>query len=875
MPSFLPGYAMFAVAGAIAAAGPVIIHLLNRRRFRVVPWAAMDFLREAMNRNRRIMRLRDILLLILRTVAVLLFGLALARPFFARSGSEQVNPGQPLHAILVVDNSLSMSYRPVSDTLLDDAKARGRELIEALPEGSRVTILPLCGGSGFSRDAYRTKKDALEALERIEVVDRAGTAARAADLAREGMEQAPDVPAAAKRIIFLGDQQAENWQGETASHLKGLGEMQVVDVSAKAPENSWISEFRLLDGLADVSAPARFLVKVSRQGHADRPNTQVTLSIDGAEVQSKIIDLKPDQTAEVVFDYQFLEPPPAGGVRWSVAKVSLPPDALPTDDSRYMVVPVVAALPVVFVDQYGETEDPKRNRFGETRNLRGLLAPQTRRGQTQTNLVRVVLRRFDQLDQKDLRDARLVVIAGVARPDSPETVRMLRDYVRQGGQLVIAAGAEFDPAAWTDQAWQNGNGILPLPLQPHALGSTADEGGKDMKALSLAVNASDVGNNGYFQLPETDPQELVDSLREPTFFKTVVPIDDQKTIDTLVESETKRLEEQRGQLAEIDAEIQKLSEKELRGQLDNTDRLALEQHQRRRAEIAPAWLLFDSERARGNAELSPAELAERSRPKIPLRYDNRVPFLVERNIGRGEVLMFSSGFFSSWNDLPRKNAIWMVDRILRSRLEYTLPDRNVDTSATPVFVPVNAAERNEPFVLIRPDGKQQPLEVQRVGRDEFGVEVGDFAERGIYHVALHSPQSAADLPPEAPADKGADKTADKASPDKTGPAKLPVASPGQPKDREEVIAANGPASESELASIDEAALATRLKGTAGSDTSALNYRWVGRGEPISLSGAEVWGQDTWWWLILLLLLALLVEMAILAWPAIKAAREAS
>jgi hypothetical protein len=217
----------------------------------------------------------------------------------------------------------------------------------------------------------------------------------------------------------------------------------------------------------------------------------------------------------------------------------------------------------------------------------------------------------------------------------------------------------------------------------------------------------------------------------------------------------------------------------------------------------------------------------------------------------------------------------MVDRILRSRLEYTLPDRNVDTSATPVFVPVNAAERNEPFVLIRPDGKQQPLEVQRVGRDEFGVEVGDFAERGIYHVALHSPQSAADLPPEAPADKGADKTADKASPDKTGPAKLPVASPGQPKDREEVIAANGPASESELASIDEAALATRLKGTAGSDTSALNYRWVGRGEPISLSGAEVWGQDTWWWLILLLLLALLVEMAILAWPAIKAAREAS
>ena len=52
----------FAIAGALAAAGPIIIHLLNRRRFRVVEWAAMDFLREALERNRRVMHFRDILL---------------------------------------------------------------------------------------------------------------------------------------------------------------------------------------------------------------------------------------------------------------------------------------------------------------------------------------------------------------------------------------------------------------------------------------------------------------------------------------------------------------------------------------------------------------------------------------------------------------------------------------------------------------------------------------------------------------------------------------------------------------------------------------------------------------------------------------------
>ena len=130
-----------------------------------------------------------------------------------------------------------------------------------------MTVLPLCGGGSFSRDAYRTKKDAEDALARIEVVDRAGTAARAADLARQAMSQSTEVPANATRVVFLGDQQVQDWKGASpATILKGLPEMQVVDVSAKSPENSWISDFHLLDGLADVSKPTRFVAKVTHQG---------------------------------------------------------------------------------------------------------------------------------------------------------------------------------------------------------------------------------------------------------------------------------------------------------------------------------------------------------------------------------------------------------------------------------------------------------------------------------------------------------------------------------------------------------------------------------------------------------------------------------
>ena len=51
---------------------PIVIHLLNRRRFHRVPWAAMEYLLAAMKRNRKRLRMEQWLVLLLRTLAVLL-----------------------------------------------------------------------------------------------------------------------------------------------------------------------------------------------------------------------------------------------------------------------------------------------------------------------------------------------------------------------------------------------------------------------------------------------------------------------------------------------------------------------------------------------------------------------------------------------------------------------------------------------------------------------------------------------------------------------------------------------------------------------------------------------------------------------------------
>src|ERR1700680_2595680 len=66
-----------AVAGG-AVSIPVIIHLLNRKRFRIVEWAAMRFLLSAQKKNARRMRLEQLILLAVRCLIILILVLAMS-----------------------------------------------------------------------------------------------------------------------------------------------------------------------------------------------------------------------------------------------------------------------------------------------------------------------------------------------------------------------------------------------------------------------------------------------------------------------------------------------------------------------------------------------------------------------------------------------------------------------------------------------------------------------------------------------------------------------------------------------------------------------------------------------------------------------------
>src|SRR5829696_5138342 len=106
---FLNPLGIFGLVSATVAAAvsiPILIHLLNRRKFERVAWAAMRFLRVSVEQNQRRIQVEDIILLILRCLLLALLVWALSRPVLRAVGA--IGPASTT-AVIVIDNSYSMS----------------------------------------------------------------------------------------------------------------------------------------------------------------------------------------------------------------------------------------------------------------------------------------------------------------------------------------------------------------------------------------------------------------------------------------------------------------------------------------------------------------------------------------------------------------------------------------------------------------------------------------------------------------------------------------------------------------------------------------------------------------------------------------------
>lgn len=128
--------------GLGAASIPIIIHLLHKRRYKETSWAAMRFLMEAARQQSRRLRWEQLIVLLVRCLAVMLLAMAFSRPFFENAFSS-VSGRAPRHIIVVLDDSFSMGYLGGNETRFEQGKQAVRQMLQTSVSGDGYSLLCL------------------------------------------------------------------------------------------------------------------------------------------------------------------------------------------------------------------------------------------------------------------------------------------------------------------------------------------------------------------------------------------------------------------------------------------------------------------------------------------------------------------------------------------------------------------------------------------------------------------------------------------------------------------------------------------------------------------------------------------------------------
>lgn len=437
------------IAGAALVGLPILLHLIMKQEPKRLPFPAFRFLKQRLRTNQRKLRLRHFILLALRMLLIALFCLALYQPSVLSEGIINLHGNQPVAAVLVIDTSPGMGYADGDKTHLEEACRRAVELLNDLPDGSRVAVVETGDPGGdwlpsVSDARSRIGEIAKKAPKPGQPVTAVGggqpvTSAfvHAYQLLRTVDEQTDAAEPLPRLVAVFTDRAASSWDPSRVEDLKKLRDgipdpkpsHAVVDVGTDKPVNVALLSADMGENRPQeipAGQPVSVTVTVAATGLDAKAVVNAYLDDPKNKVGSKEVDVRDGQPQAVTFDFRDL-PPGLHQARFRLER----PDALMADNERFFTFRVAEARKVLtLTDNPGE---PGTGIYGDAHFW--WLAVGARREFTCD-----VKKPADVTDQ-ELAGYEVVTLLSVARPDN-ELWAKLQKYVEGGGKLVVIPGGD-------------------------------------------------------------------------------------------------------------------------------------------------------------------------------------------------------------------------------------------------------------------------------------------------------------------------------------------------------------------------------------------------------------------------------------------------
>lgn len=440
--------------GALLGAIPVIIHLLNRRRFRRVEWAPMKYLKLTVQRNRRRIQLEELLLLLLRIALPVLLFIALARPVLSPTGLERwIGRGGRSSEVVLIDDSLSMGYASDEGPAFQKALQVAGALLGATPPQDRCTLATASAPNApVIHDVEASRREELAAA--VAGVAQAATHASWPTVLAGLDDVLKSCTYPSRRLTIVTDLRRSGWDSAVKDVAKRWADdkivVRLVDVGSEGTANVSLQSLAPLDRTILAGAPSAWEAVVKNDSPRALVGAKAVLRVDDKPGEIPLPEIAPGETARVPLSVAF---PGAGPHEFSL---QLPDDELPADSRRGAAVPVKDSLLIRLVDGEPSTEP-----FASEVDF--LAAPLSIGvGSAEAWRVEVVTDQDFLSPRMETPD--VLVLANVAAP-TPEQADRLRRLVREGMGLMIFPGARTDLGLYNELFFRPDARLLPFPFK--------------------------------------------------------------------------------------------------------------------------------------------------------------------------------------------------------------------------------------------------------------------------------------------------------------------------------------------------------------------------------------------------------------------------
>lgn len=416
----------------LAAAIPILIHLFTRKKLKRIPFSSLKFLQAMQKEKIRQVRIKQIILLILRTLIILLLVTAFLRPTL-KTSDFVVGQRARTSMIVIIDNSLSMAITRRGQSRMTEAKLRAQELLQVGQPGDEISIVSASYPARVLNDSpVIAKNEALLLIDKIEQhasnTDLQGALTLAADILAKSKNLN-------KEIYLFSDNKAVLENAGLLNFQEQNIRLFVQELPEEQQRNLSLSEIKINNQIFEVRKPVEVSVTVSNTGSVDENGRMVYLLLNGNRVAQSQVDVPAGEARSVLFRVV----PEEGGYQLLTAE--LENDPLSLDNRRYALFYIQEQIRVLLVGASSEDR---------------LFVRLALRQAEQNGSLQIQETESNRLASAKWQDHDVVVFCNVPAFDAVAGQR-LQSYLENGGGAVLFLGNDVDLRNYNEQIFARFN----------------------------------------------------------------------------------------------------------------------------------------------------------------------------------------------------------------------------------------------------------------------------------------------------------------------------------------------------------------------------------------------------------------------------------